>query len=187
MALSCSDDYLLMGNFMADMITNKDVALLPAHIKKGIDLHRLIDSFTDSHPSVSKVNALLHKNHHKYAPVISDVLFDYVLAYNWQKFGHGDLKSFTGNIYNIVESNLDVIPERKHKMVRSMIGDDFLMKYTTYDGLEFVFKKMSNRLRYESNFHLAVEDLKTHFDKINEHFKVFFPDIMNEVQLFCGC
>ena len=58
--LSCSNEDLLVGNFLADFMKNKDIESLPSNILKGIDLHRKIDSFTDSHPAVKEVNKRFH-------------------------------------------------------------------------------------------------------------------------------
>ncbi|HMP30140.1 MAG TPA: hypothetical protein PKD85_11095, partial [Saprospiraceae bacterium] len=78
--LSCSDEYLLVGNYLSDMITLKESENLPEQYFKGVKLHRLIDSFTDNNVIVRGVNSLLQKYVGKYAPVASDVIFDYYLV-----------------------------------------------------------------------------------------------------------
>ena len=64
--LSGNNDLIKIGNFMADGIRGKDYLNFPEDIKKGILLHRQIDTFTDSHPiyRMSK-----HRLHEKYGPV----------------------------------------------------------------------------------------------------------------------
>ena len=75
-----------MGNFLSDLLHLRDLEKLPDEYSRGINLHRLIDTFTDNHPNVRMVNAALHPYVGKYAPVASDVLFDYFLANNWEHY-----------------------------------------------------------------------------------------------------
>ena len=187
MQLSCSDDYLLMGNFLADMLDLHQVEQLPDLYQEGVRLHRLIDSFTDAHPVVREVNKLLHPNHHKYAPVVSDIIFDYFLARNWEKYDNRPLNSFCKMVYQVIEEHIHLLEGRNKSVVGHMISDNFLMKYTNFEGLQFVFKKMAARSRYVSNFPRAIEDIENHFDAIDMHFNVFYPDLMAEVNRFCKC
>ena len=48
--LSCGSEDLLIGNFIADFISNKEVNQYDPEVQKGIQLHREIDSYTDNHP-----------------------------------------------------------------------------------------------------------------------------------------
>lgn len=187
MQLSCSDDYLLMGNFLADMLDLHETEKLPEAYQQGVKLHRLIDSFTDTHPVVSEVNKLLHPNHHKYAPVVSDVIFDYFLALNWSKFESRPLESFCQMVYQIIGDHMHLLSGRKRNMVEHMVADNFLMKYTNIEGMQFVFNKMSARSRYVSNFPKAIEDIEIHYDEINRLFNLFYPDLVGEVNRFCRC
>ena len=74
--LSCQDEDLVIGNFIADSIRNKEVATFSPAIQQGISLHRKIDAYTDSHPIVRLSTRRLHPHHHKYAPVVIDIFFD---------------------------------------------------------------------------------------------------------------
>ena len=62
--LSCQDDDLLIGNFIADSIRNKEVDNYSAAIQQGIFLHRAIDAYTDIHPVVRQSTKRLHPFHH---------------------------------------------------------------------------------------------------------------------------
>ncbi|MBK8634793.1 MAG: DUF479 domain-containing protein [Saprospiraceae bacterium] len=187
MQLSCSDDYLMVGNFFADLLNLKGTQNLPTEFHRGVELHRLIDSFTDNHESVKSVNKLLHADHHKYAPVVSDVIFDYFLAKNWKTYDHRDLNSFCQFVYVVLKTHLHLLNDKHQKMVNSMINDNFLMKYTSLEGMEFVFNKMSKRSRYTSNFPKAVDNIVEFNDEINHHFNLFYPDLIKEVNTFCHC
>ena len=47
--LSGNDDQVMIGNFIADFVKGKKKDEYPLHIKRGIELHRMIDDFTDHH------------------------------------------------------------------------------------------------------------------------------------------
>jgi len=110
--LSCSDDNLLIGNMVADMIRNKDLENLDPAIVKGVMLHRLIDSFTDNHPTIRETSKLLHKRHGKYAPVVTDIFYDYILFQNWSSYSDMPFETFKAKVYHqITSADLSGLPE----------------------------------------------------------------------------
>lgn len=187
MQLSCSDDYLMVGNFLADMLNLHETNQLPQEYQKGVELHRLIDTFTDNHPAVSTVNKLLHTNHHKYAPVVSDVIFDYFLAKNWTRYESREIQSFCRMVYAALKSGLHLVSTSRAQLIERMIADNFLMKYTSLEGLAFVFDKMTRRSRYESNFPKALDDIRENHEVMDQQFNLFYPDLIAEINKFCAC
>ncbi len=185
--LSCSDENLLLGNVLADFIKNKEIAALPTDYHLGIDLHRKIDSFTDAHPAVLEVNKYFHKVHHKYSPVVTDILFDYVLANNWSKYSGENLKDFTQNIYDILLKHQNHFPERKKRSILNMIHNDFLMNYTNIDGLKFTFEHMDKRTKFKANFIQSLDNLEETYPHLESAFNAFFPELINEVDNYCNC
>jgi len=78
--LSFDNEDIMIGNFIADMIRNKDVSTFSEGVQKGIALHRKIDSYTDVHPIVKQGTKLMQPYHSKYSPVVIDVFYDYLLS-----------------------------------------------------------------------------------------------------------
>ncbi|MEL7021319.1 MAG: DUF479 domain-containing protein, partial [Bacteroidota bacterium] len=76
--LSCNDESLLIGNFIADAIRNRDLKQYSKAIQSGVLLHRKIDSYTDNHPIIRKGTKRLRPQHRKYAAVVIDVFYDYL-------------------------------------------------------------------------------------------------------------
>lgn len=185
--LSCQDDELLLGNFIADSIRNKEVANYSPAIQKGIVLHRKIDSYTDNHPVVRQGTRRLHPYHHKYAPVVIDIFFDNLLAHNWDRYSEESLADFSNRMYyTLKERHLD-LPVKMQSYVPNMIENNWLMKYGTDEGLQYVFERMDKRTKFKSNFVNAVSHLKKDFSAYNEEFNLFFPDVIGMVDEFCGC
>ena len=60
--LSGNNDFITIGNFIADGIRGNRYKKYPKEIQIGILLHREIDTFTDAHPIVRQSTKRLHKN-----------------------------------------------------------------------------------------------------------------------------
>ena len=173
-------DYLI-GNFIADFIRNHEVVNYSSEIQKGIHLHRKIDSFTDNHPMVRQGTARLMPVQHKYAPVVIDILYDYLLAKNWDKYSDESLRKFSNWAYQVLESNIRLMPERLQKRVPKMVDADWLMAYGTEKGMRYTFEKMSDRTSFPSYFDTAFDQLLEDFDLYNNEFNSFFPEVMEMV------
>jgi acyl carrier protein phosphodiesterase len=185
--LSCQDEDLLIGNFIADSIKNKEVALYTPSIQQGVLLHRQIDVYTDNHPIVRQATRRLYPSHRKYAPVVIDVFFDNLLSNNWDLYTEEPLADFAKRMYATLERRATDLPEKLQQYVPRMIADNWLMRYGTEDGLQYTFDRMDTRTRFKSNFHSAVKDLKKDYELYNKEFNLFFPDVINMVNEFCSC
>ncbi|MGK0366695.1 MAG: acyl carrier protein phosphodiesterase [Saprospiraceae bacterium] len=185
--LSCSEEDLLIGNFIADSIRNKDLEALSPRVRDGVFLHRKIDSYTDIHPMTRLGTARLHSFHGKYASVIIDIYFDYLLVKNWERYTSQDLGEWTQNIYKILERRSEDIPFKMRKKLPFMIKDNWLMRYGTEDGLRFTFEKMKTRLKYPDMFDGATDNLLNNYDAYEKEFHQFFPEVVAYVDSECGC
>jgi len=185
--LSCQDENLLIGNFIADSIRNKEVVTYSEEIQKGILLHRKIDSYTDSHPVVKRSTRRLHPNHGKYAPVVIDILFDYILSHNWNRYSTEPLTQFSKRMYWILEQRKKDLPAKLQQRVPAMIKHDWLMNYGKEEGLRYVFERMEERAKFPNNFGKAVDDLLKDYDLFEQEFNQFFPEVILMVNEFCAC
>jgi acyl carrier protein phosphodiesterase len=174
--LSGNDEPLIVGNFLGDFLSNKQVATLPRPFQEGVRLHRKIDSFTDQHPMVKQSSKRLQPLHGKYAPVILDVFHDFLLAHNWGKFSPQPLGDFAYHIYLILQHHLYLMPPFLKERLPLMIADDWLVRYGTEEGLRFTFDRMKLRSSFPRFFENAVESLQKDFDALNEEFLHFFPE-----------
>jgi acyl carrier protein phosphodiesterase len=185
--LSCGDEDLLIGNMIADFIRNNEVASYPESIQKGIILHRQIDQYTDNHPVVRQGTHRLRPQHQKYAPVVLDVLHDYLLVKNWATYSEESLSDFTKAVYEIMGRRMGEMPERLQRRLPGMIAGDWLTAYGTMKGLSFTFEKMQERAKFPANFTEAPQHLLMAYDQYNEEFNRFFPEVINFVNEFCPC
>src|SRR5690349_12341831 len=85
--LSGDDPEIMVGNFIGDFVKGRNLDdRFSSGIVKGIELHRAIDEYTDSHPVVAQSKNRLRPKYRHYAPVIVDVFYDHFLAKNWKNY-----------------------------------------------------------------------------------------------------
>ncbi len=184
MFLTYGDKEHTVGNYLADFIRNRDLVMFSDKIVQGIMLHRHIDHYTDTHPEVLKSTRKLRARHKKYAPVVIDVFYDYILSKNWDQFSEIDMRSFADNIYVHLNEYSEEFPIHIQDITSRMIADDFLLQYGKQSGIEKTFNRIGRRAKFKSNFSTAFEDLEKDYEEINEGFLNFFPDLIQEVRNF---
>ncbi len=110
--LSGDNDFIKIGNFMADGIRGKQFEHFPEDVQKGIILHRFIDTYTDSHDIFRQSTKRLHEKYHHYAGVIVDIVYDHFLAKNWSKYSDENLEDFINRFYNSLHENYAILTEK---------------------------------------------------------------------------
>src|SRR4051794_25034383 len=96
-----------IGNLLPDILPWSEWRALPAKYQGGIECHRVIDSFTDSHPvfrrSVGRVGAPFRR----YAGILIDVFYDHFLASLWSRYAMVPLDQFAAEFYNSLPAHRD--------------------------------------------------------------------------------
>jgi len=186
MYLSCSDEDLIIGNMLVDMMNIKRLRELPKQYHKGFELHRIIDSYTDEHPAVKEATLKLRENHRKYAPVVIDIFYDYVLSLEWERYSGEDIQAFCDSIYVVLEKHLHQLPDDIVTRLEKMIANNFLMTCSSPEAIRKVFDIIDGRARFTNSFSLATDDLLLDYDYYKENFFKFFPDMIARAGTFCN-
>lgn len=177
--LSGDDDFVKIGNFIADGIKGKKYELFPKEIQKGILLHRQIDWFTDNNDIVKKSKRRLDSQYGHYKGVIIDIFYDHFLAKNWNNYSETQLQSYVHTFYSILHDHYKILPERIKYMMPFMIQNDWLTNYAKLEGIEKVLIGMNKRTKERSKMHLAIDDLKEHYKEFDQDFTLFFEKLCN--------
>jgi acyl carrier protein phosphodiesterase len=179
--LSGNTEGLIIGNFIADSVKGSDYKNYPDEIRKGILLHRQIDTFTDKHPIVEESKIRLRGKYHKYSSVIVDVYYDHFLASNWDQFSSVSLNDYTKEIYAIIQNNQHFLPEKARQFMYYMIQYNILEAYSRLEGIQRVLEGMAGRARFESNMEHSIHDLREHYSLFENEFKKYFPELQQFV------
>jgi acyl carrier protein phosphodiesterase len=169
---------LMAGNFMADLLRIQDIRQLPSGIMKGIQLHREIDHYTDKHPVVKEMIAILRHQHQKYTPVVIDVAMDFFIGQHWESFHAENLADFSSGAYSMVSAHFHHFPPKAVKIATDMIYADFLSHYTHVHGLQSVFERLEKRARFPSMFHRAASDILYEEHRLTDLFKLFYTEAL---------
>lgn len=175
--LSGDNDYIKIGNFMADGIKGDNYNNYPNAIKKGILLHRAIDSFTDMHPIFRKSKHRLHEKYGHYSGVIMDIFYDHFLAKNWHLYCKTPLEIYVNNFYDLLQTHFNILTVRIQKMYPNMIQQNWLLSYASIEGISTILYQMDYRTKFQSKMQYAVEELKLFYTDFEEEFILFFEDI----------
>lgn len=177
--LSGTDPEIFVGNFIGDFVKGRNFSEYPQRVRKGIELHRAIDEYTDSHPLVIAGKKRLQPHYHHYAPVIIDVFYDHFLASRWHDFHIEPLEEFASNAYLIIQSFTGLLPERVKEMLPYMIRGNWLVSYGTLLGIQKALTGLSRRTTHVSHMEEAVSELKLYYRAFESEFMQFFPDVKN--------
>jgi acyl carrier protein phosphodiesterase len=176
--LSGNNEEILTGNFMADFIKGKRALQnLPPGLAKGVELHRLIDSFTDEHPIVHESKRRLRVKYRHYAGVIVDVFYDHFLANDWHLYHTDSLQQYSSRVYQIVETFHSHLPAEMKEMLYYMKRGNWLLNYADMNGIAQALSGMSRRTTFASKMEEAIFELRQDRDAYHQEFKVFFPEL----------
>ena len=137
---------LQVGNFVGDFVRGRELARLPEPVQRGVRFHRAIDALTDRDPDVRQLNALLATRHGRYAPVVSDIAFDYFLYRNWAIYGPAPFPVFRERTYERLLAARPQLTVRLTKYLNGMVTGDWLNLYTTRPGMDRVYERLLSRL-----------------------------------------
>ena len=180
--LSGTNDLLKIGNFMADSIKGNDYEKYAPEIKKGILLHRHIDSFTDSHPIYRRSKHRLHEKYGHYSGVIMDILYDHFLAKNWSKYSNEKLEDYANDFYKLLQDNYDILTERIKGMMPYMIARNWFVSYASIAGLEMILFQMDYKTKHRANMQEAIVELQDFYTEFESEFFLFFEELIKSCQ-----
>lgn len=165
---------------IADFIKNNERENFPLDIQEGIRLHRLIDTFTDTHPAVSEAKKIFSPLVRLYSGAFVDVALDYFVAHYYPM---EELKQHSLKTYKILWENEKWLPESYKKMLIRMEQDDWLTNYRTDQGIKFSMLNVLNKAKYLDKDIPVFDAFLKNKEALQFHFDQFFPDILTKCNL----
>ncbi len=174
-----------IGNYLADPLKGKVWDSASVDIRKGMQTHILIDSYTDSHQTVSISKSRLREKG-LLKPVIIDLTYDYLLTKNWEKFSSIPLREFLDTFNTeAMQRSLD-LPSDASGLVYNLAQNDRLNRYHSLEQLKRSFERIDTRL---SERLLARETASSYMDVVSDNieqlendFMVFFPELCRSIK-----
>ncbi len=172
----------MVGNFIADTVGG------PAHlddktgVRLGIEIHRAIDEFTDTHPLVLESRKLLYPYFSKYAAVVQDIFYDHFLAVEWSAYSDVPLREFAARVYLTLGRHSEWFNERAQRTYFYMTTQNWLENYATEAGIDRSLKGMAHRAKFHSNMENSLPALRENRESMRSHFSAFFPQLKQAVE-----
>ena len=172
----------LLGSIMGDFVKGAIGNRYPLKIKWGIELHRKIDAYTDSHPTTRASRNLFSPARRRFAGIIVDLCYDHFLYRHWSQFTDLALDQFISRIYDILIAHREALPRRMAAMVPVMVREDWLGSYQDLTGVEKALSRLSKRVTNGNQLLGAIEEIKLQYRSLESNCLIFFPDLIHYVQ-----
>ncbi len=176
--LSGNNDHIKIGNFIADAVKGKTYQKFHTEIQKGILLHRKIDEFTDLHPITKEINTYFTGKYRKYSGIVTDIMYDYYLANDWELYSDIDYKDFVADTYDLLMLNFRILPLRIKKILPFFIGKNRLMSYRDIEGIRSVLSAMAKYTSLPSGADFTIDIMQKNNDFFRNRFQLFYQELM---------
>ena len=180
--LSDSDPESLVGSLMGDFVKGRIGEEFEPSLRKGILLHRRIDTFTDSHPLIRQSKARISPEFRRYAGILVDIFFDHFLATQWSRWSDTPLDEFASAVYNILGARQETFPERMQRSMRYLVSNRLLQSYREIEGVHQALRGIETRLKRPSRLGDSSGELEDNYRAFRSDFDHFFPLLIEFVR-----
>lgn len=178
--LSRNNTELLVGNFIADHVRGNRFEDYSAGITDGIQLHRQIDTFTDSHERFREAKRVFYNGFERYSGVLVDIFFDHLLARNFAQYSTESLPLFSARVYAVYQAHSHVLPEHSRHFLSYVLRNDVYTAYASLEGIERVLFHLSQRINKQVQLHDAVKVFHQSEKQLEALFRLFFADALQQ-------
>lgn len=175
--LSFNEPGILAGNMVSDFVKGKTKFDYTGDVFRGIELHRAIDAFTDTHEATREAKEVFRPHYRLYAGAFVDVVYDHFLARDENEFPPGRLEAFSENVYRQLEPYVPQLPQRFQQMFPHMRSHNWLLNYQYRRGIERSFQGLVHRARYMQDSQAALELFDAHYERLQSCYRQFFPEV----------
>ena len=174
-----------LGNLLADPLKGRAFDGASSEFKDGLELHFIIDHFTDTHPIIKDAKRALTKKGYLKG-VVLDILYDYFLSKNWDTYCNINreefLEEFRRNALRVIPN----YPQNAIDIIMQVVVNRQLLSYSSLDGvyraLCRVDNKLSNRLKAKECATAYLPLIKEELEYLERGFLYFFPELIKEVK-----
>lgn len=174
MLLSGDDDQILVGNFMGDFVKGALADRFPERIKRGVTLHRRIDSFASRDDLFQQSRRRLDPHYGLYRGVLVDLFYDHFLIAEWHRWSDEPFDRYLARTRSIIEGQRGELPERLRQLV-PLIFEELLPSYGEVSGIGSALARMSRRVTRANPLAGGEAELVRHYDDLRADFRSFVP------------
>lgn len=171
-----------VGNLLGDFAKGVNHESLQVEIKAGLDNHRAVDRFTDTHPAIQALKQVFNPKRRRFAGIALDVYFDHLLMKHWHRFDSRPLESVIKTFYQRMDDGHPIMPNtRMRTTTQRMVDYDWFGSYREIDSVAHALDRIAGRIRFENNFDNAIDDILANQADIEAAFLAFFPQLKRHI------
>jgi acyl carrier protein phosphodiesterase len=167
----------LLGSLLGDFVKGRLDDRFPETVRRGIALHRAIDSFTDAHPLHLESRNRIGGARRRYAGIIVDVCYDHFLCRNWAEHSNESLAVFTERVYGVLREHEYDLPDRLRRIMPHMIADDWLSSYADLENVGRALDGIARRIARSNPLAGALTEIEANYTALDRDFQRFFPEL----------
>jgi len=177
--LSFGIPQVTVGNLISDLVKGKKKYDYPPAVQTGIQLHRAIDIFTDTHPLTRQAKQVFREAYKLYSGPLVDIVYDHFLANDPSIFPGGEtgLKAFAQKTYEVVGGYTGSLPEPFVRLFHYMRMQDWLFHYRYKQGIVKSFNGLARRAVYMGSADEAARLFESHYAALEDCYRDFFPEL----------
>lgn len=175
------DQELIVGQFCGDFIRGEKLENFPPVVRRGIELHRKIDLYTDAHPINKKARQLFKPPNRRFAGILTDVVYDHYLARTWSRYSTFTLQEHVARIHLALETHFELLPLRLQRFARLLIDQQVLLAYQEFDAVDEALERISWRSSRFAVIAQAGEEMRELDTELSGYFAQFFPELIQYV------
>lgn len=172
----------LVGNMMGDFVKGRLDDRYPAGIRRGIELHRRIDSFAAGNSLFIRSKRRIDPSFGHYRGVLVDIFYDHFLARHWREYADTPYRRYVRQCHAELDAHGELMPERLRLLLPRIFSADWLLSYHLVGGIEAVLLRMSGRISRPNPLASGITELVRNYDGLQEDFRLFLPEIFNYVR-----
>lgn len=174
------------GSLLADFCRGVELSHYPATVQAAVLRHRAIDRFTDQAEPVRAARQLFSPRYRRFAPVITDLLWDHLLLIHWRQFDSRPLAPLCQQFYQQLAEQLITseppMPAPMAHTIRLLIQQDWFAHYQQLDGIAAALDSMAGRLRFANQFAGSRQEFEPQLEQLYQLFCQFYPQLQHYVQ-----
>lgn len=174
---------LIPGNFAGDSYKGQltKFSHLPAHILKGVHLHRFIDNYTDNHDAIKEVADLFKKKGvTRVSYIAADILLDHHLSSNWKLYTSVPYPDFVDLVYHETDKNLIHLSSEFNWIYERLKDYGWFFDYPSEAGIGKILNQFSARLGFDNDLDRCLHIYLENKAQADQYFKTFLNDIVDK-------
>jgi acyl carrier protein phosphodiesterase len=181
--LSNNDPKLMQANIYGDFVKGSDYLNLPTKIIQGIELHRSIDFFIDTHPSLDEIRRTLSKHLPKIYGIAIDIYFDHLLAKYWEEYHPVELSIYLNQFYKNIDFDTKIYNKKFLLFLTKTKEINWLLHSRQEESILKTSLHVSRKISYKNNLNDSIIYFEKFEVQITKCFHTFMKVAINHFKI----